>query len=1110
MTKRPIWLSLCLILSLLLPTPIALAQDGGTASPTDGTNATKVFIPFVSNTNRATNTAEAGTEEEESAEELAAEDEIPAVTALTVPTTLTEVTAAGSHWRVLSDQAGLTPISGAPTIENALALRKVNPALRLVNGKQQVVVRLQEPSVTEQMAQSVTASAVDAQLAQLARVATQQSSVVQLALRWDANARVLAQVQKALNAVILEVDGTALASLAADPAVLSINPVINYEKALTETVPYIGGTAAQQAGYDGTGVKVAVLDSGIDYTHANLGGPGTREAYELAYGATITDSRNTTRDGLFPTANVVEGYDFVGELWPNGPLAPDDDPIDAEGHGTHVADIIGGNGGVAPGVELYAVKVCATLSSSCSGVALLQAMDYIVDPNDDGDLSDHVDIVNLSLGSNYGLPYDDDLAFAIENTSSIGVLTVASAGNGGDRPYITGTPAAAPSALSVAQTQVPSAIGLALEVVAPASAVALYEAVYQPWSAPLTAVIEAPLQYGDGAGGNLNGCSPFAAGTLTGKIVLVDRGTCNISLKISNVAEGGGLVGIIGLVAPGDPSVFSFGGGVPSIPGYNISQSASQALKRALATGESVIVRFDPAGGVSLIGQMVGSSSRGPSMTFNEIKPEIGAPGAAVSAIAGTGTGVEPFGGTSGAAPVVSGAAALVIQKYPERTPAEIKALLMNSAETNILVKPTLFGGTLAEISRIGGGEVRVDKALTLPAAAWNAASPTAALSFTFHDITREKKVLKQVVTIRNYSDRNIRYELTPAFRFAEDAASGAIEINTPDDLMVRAHSDRQFEVTMIIRGEKLPAWRLNSGSAGASAATLTAMEFDGYLLLTEEGNPSNQLHLPWQILPRKAGDVTLKSKSRYVQVRNRGVGTSLVESYSLIGVSDNLPEGGPGENNPTPDIRYVGYTTIGVPAGFCSEQNSFLFGFAFNSWERQTHANLPAGFEIDFDIDQDGEFDFAIFTLDLAGNWSDGRNAVWVQNLATGASYPSFYTDHETNSANTVLYTCAEDIGLSWADVGRPIDVWAGVYDYWSGTYTDWVEGMTIAPGGERYVALFEEGGVGATELGYKTNDKLRILDTGSTTNNTELGLLLLYRGGTPEGAEAGVISIK
>src|SRR4029077_5794804 len=110
---------------------------------------------------------------------------------------------------------------------------------------------------------------------------------------------------------------------------------------------------------------------------------------------------------------------------------PDPDPIDFEGHGTHVADIIGGAKGVAPKVRLYALKGCSAGATSCSGVGLLQAVDWAVDPNQNGSTKDHLDILNMSLGSDYSSPYIADLPFAVDQATRVGVMTVASAGNGG-------------------------------------------------------------------------------------------------------------------------------------------------------------------------------------------------------------------------------------------------------------------------------------------------------------------------------------------------------------------------------------------------------------------------------------------------------------------------------------------------------------------------------------------------------------------------------------------------------------------------------------------------------------------------------------------------------
>ena len=310
-------------------------------------------------------------------------------------------------------------------------------------------------------------------------------------------------------------------------------------------------------------------------------------------------------------------------------------------------------------------------------------MEFAVDPDGDGDPSDHVDIINMSLGALYGQPFDDDLSVAVDNATALGVLTVASAGNSADKPYVTGTPSSAATALSVAQTQVPSAALQLIDVDG-----VDYPAVFQPWSVPLAGAIVAPVQYGDGGGGNLNGCAPFAPASLTGLIVLVDRGACNFTLKIKNIGDADGLVGIIGLVAPGAPFAGGDGGDGPiTIPGYMISQTDSNAIKGQI--GGPGIGTIDPANQLPLVGQMVGSSSRGPQHESSTlIKPEIGAPGASVSAIAGTGIGEGPFGGTSGAAPMVSGSAALLLQASPDLGPLELKALLMNNGETNIDMDP--------------------------------------------------------------------------------------------------------------------------------------------------------------------------------------------------------------------------------------------------------------------------------------------------------------------------------------------------------------------------------------------------------------------------------------
>jgi minor extracellular serine protease Vpr len=1001
----------------------------------------------------------------------------------------------------------------SPLYMDNISLNVLDGTLVGAEGASRVIIRLSADSGSVAYAKGAdTVKAVRA-------AKTQQDAFLKTVRAVDPSANVIARVQSVLNAVFVEVDAAVLPVLAQDPRVVRIAPVGNYEVDLSETVPYIGASAVQATGVDGKGIKVAVLDSGIDYTHAALGGSGDVNDF-------LNNDPTIIEPGTFPTAKVVGGYDFVGSVWPFGPEMPDPDPLDDGpdgGHGTHVAHIIGGFGGVAPAVDLYAVKVCSSVSTSCSGIALIQGMEFTVDPNGDGKYSDRMDLVNMSLGSTYGQPFDDDLSAAVDGATAIGVLTVASAGNSSDKPYANGTPGAAPTALSVAQTSVPSAFLQLMQIVAPANIAGSFPAIFQPWSAPLMSVIEAPVQYGDGAGGNVLGCDPFAPGTFTGKIGLVDRGGCNFTLKIKNIAEAGGLVGIIGLVAPGDPFEGGDGGDRPiDIPGYMISQTASNRLKSGLP---NTVVRFDPAVGIPLVGTIVGSSSRGPQHESTTlIKPEIGAPGASISAIAGTGTGEGPFGGTSGAAPMVTGSAALVLQGYggtvaPSKgsnpgkgiglglKPIEVKALLMNNGETNII--NDALTGALTPITRIGGGEVRVDRALAAPAAAWDNNVPSGSLSFGFVDVADEVVTITKTVRVRNYSTMQRTYAVTPTFRFADDVANGAVSVSAPATVTLKPGigKDTLFTVTMTINGALLRGNFMNSGSQGANPAALTLNEYDGYLILDDGSHP---IHLAWHVLPRKAARVVADTTDlvpgafpQVIGLDNTGVGTAQNDAYALLAVSPNLPEGGYGQQMPTPDIRAVGINTYPVPAGFCSGSPSFLWAFAINTWERQEHL-LPVSHQVWLDTNQDGIDDYVILNRDLSslGTITDGRQVTYALNLATGTASIFFFAEHAMNTGNTVLLICGEQIGMNAANLlATNVNMYVIAQDFYYGGPGDMVEGLTVTPLGEQFYGE-------PSDVPGKTYDPagLAVYDFGPFPGNTpELGLLLFTNGDRGAGNRGG-----
>src|SRR5207245_7383390 len=117
------------------------------------------------------------------------------------------------------------------------------------------------------------------QRAAIATIGTQQDRLIAEARRLDPATRVLGRTSRASDAVMLRIDSADLAALAADPSVVSVTPVVDYRLDLSETVPYVGAAAVHAKGFTGKGVRVAVLDSGVAYSHNDLGGPGTLDAY---------------------------------------------------------------------------------------------------------------------------------------------------------------------------------------------------------------------------------------------------------------------------------------------------------------------------------------------------------------------------------------------------------------------------------------------------------------------------------------------------------------------------------------------------------------------------------------------------------------------------------------------------------------------------------------------------------------------------------------------------------------------------------------------------------------------------------------------------------------
>ncbi|QBB70058.1 DUF11 domain-containing protein [Pseudolysobacter antarcticus] len=723
------------------------------------------------------------------------------------------------------------------------------------DGRIQVFVELNDPAAAVQYAVALAntslpkiqakKNAVDAgkAQAQVNRAAQDRVAAKLHAL----NTTEVYRVSLVLNGISVMIDRANLASVRSIPGVKRVFPIYIEHTTSSQSVPFIGApsvwanTIGLPAGADGTGIRIGIIDTGIDYLHADFGGSGLLADYN-------TESSNSaafTTAGAFPTAKIIGGTDFAGDAYTgaNAPV-PDANPMDCNGHGSHVSGTAGGFGvtaagatfagpydanaatytplrivpGSAPKASLYALRVFGCTGST--GLTV-QGIDWAMDPNGDSDLSDHLDVINMSLGSDFGNELNAT-ALASDNAALAGVIVVTSAGNSGDTFFIAGAPGVASRAIATAASldggetvgsvKVNSPVGIAGSYIATIPA-------YGPVPSGQTATAVIALDAANGTGPTTtDACTALTnAAAIAGNICVVDRGTCSFKTKSLN-CQNAGAIGVVAVDnAPGSPPA-----GTADDPAITTAITIP-TLRITLADGTNIksTITSSPPVNITLVGASGGDtlasfSSRGPRSTIGSalrLKPDIAAPGLNITSVqtghtctAAAGcTGVsDPSGfnagsqllvisGTSMASPHVAGVMALLRQLKPDWTVEEIKALAMDYAVNDV----TLFPGATPPrfgLSRIGGGRVDPAKAALGNVVAMNA-EDTGLVSVAFSPEVTGAVTQSKKVHIVNKGTTSQTFDL--AFDTVVDAPGVAFALPGGNSVTIAAASTLDIDVQM-------------------------------------------------------------------------------------------------------------------------------------------------------------------------------------------------------------------------------------------------------------------------------------------------------------------------
>src|SRR2546426_272880 len=515
-----------------------------------------------------------------------------------------------------------------------------------------------------------------------------------------------------LNAIAVKLNGNAMNGLLYAPGATFVSNDYLYHLEMDRSPTLIGAptlwTAVGGQGNAGAGVKIGIIDTGIDQTHPFL----TDNSLVVPAGFPKCDAIDSAVGSPDTQCKFVSNKVIVAKVFET---LTNFDAHAAQAHGSHVS-------GIAAGVA----NTCAPfVGCTLSGIApkaflgnynvfpgnVLSASSHDIAKAVEAAVADGMDVLNLSLGGT-ARP-SDVLVNAVNSAVDAGVVVAIAAGNAGPSPGTVESPGIADKVITVGASTNPHFIGVPVTV----TSIGTFGAAIGQFANFVPAVTSNYVTTSPS-----NGCTAIS-GSLAGDIALIARGTCSFSTKIRNAQTAGAVGVIVYNSQQGDPVAMAQDGtpNQPTIPAVMVSRPnglamAAIAPKMVTVDGTTpqefftdgpsadILAAFSSIGPPILQGPGVGVGQ-----PQDKIKPDVTAPGVNVySSIPSFGCASPPcfafFQGTSMATPHVAGSAALLIQLHPNWSPEQVKSALVNSAHRP--VKSFTTGAALKNPMVTGGGRI--------------------------------------------------------------------------------------------------------------------------------------------------------------------------------------------------------------------------------------------------------------------------------------------------------------------------------------------------------------------------------------------------------------------